>query len=75
MIIAKNHRRKIACHSLFVGNMQYAMMVVHLQDGFVSYISYLDGEEPSTEWLPGTIRIERDTNGRWIASYRGNRLC
>lgn len=50
------------------------MMVLHLQDGFVSFVCYLDGEEASTEWLSGTITLCRDSYGRWVASWQGHRL-
>lgn len=50
------------------------MMVIHLEDGFVTYITYLEGEEPSTEWLTGTIVVDKDLHGRLVATYRGQRL-
>ena len=68
------HKRKIACHNVLVGKRYYAMMVIHLEDGFVTYITYLEGEEPSTEWLTGTIVVDRDLHDRLVATYRGQRL-
>ena len=49
------------------------MMVIHLEDGFVTYISYLEGEAPSTEWLSGGIVVDRDGHGGLVATYRGQR--
>lgn len=67
-------RRKIACHCVSICGRNYSMMVLHLQDGFVSFVSYLDGEEASTEWLSGTITLCRDSYGRWVAFWQGGRL-
>lgn len=47
--------------------------VVELEDRTVSHVSRLDGEQPFTEWLGGTIAIKRSADGTLVA-YKDGRL-
>jgi hypothetical protein len=50
------------------------MSVVELEDGIVTRYYPLDGEQPQTEWLSGTICIRRDAQGQIKAFYEEKEL-
>ena len=48
--------------------------VVELENRRVSKVSRLDGEQPFTEWLGGTISIKRSADGTLVAYKDGRQL-
>lgn len=67
--------KKIACHQILLpdGSSQ-TLSVVEIQSGVVKHLHHLNGEEPSTEWLTGSVRIEYDEQGLLRAFYQGKML-
>ncbi|WP_155808488.1 hypothetical protein [Xylanibacter brevis] len=67
--------KKIACHQIvFEDHSIQSMAVVELEDGFVTRCYPLEGEQPQTEWLSGTIKLQRDNQGLMKAFYNGKEL-
>lgn len=54
---------RIAAHEIVTPQGKLTLGVVELENGVVKGWRSLDGEEPSTEWLGGTIRLAADCEG------------
>ena len=67
--MTKEHFRRIAANEVLVDNLLMRQCVVELIDDRVVNYSCFKEELPMTEWLGGTIVLERDSNG--ILRYRG----
>ena len=67
--------RRIACHTLLTDQGQtLPMQVVEIASGSVCGYYRLQEELPHTEWLPGTVALQRSAVGLLHAYYDGKRL-
>ncbi|NPD92207.1 hypothetical protein HPS56_07585 [Prevotella sp. PMUR] len=56
--------RRFAAHEIVDGDCIYRLGVVETDDGIVSDIYPLDGEQPFTEWVGGTLTIIEENGKR-----------
>lgn len=71
----ENHFRKVAAHRILLPNGHIVLFsVVFIRGEHVIGIQPLKSEQAATEWLPGTIHINTDSQNIPYASYKGTRL-
>ena len=67
--------RQIASNRLVTTNgSNLTLYVVRLSNGYVTDLFPLQEEISQTEWLPGTISLHKDDDGRVRAYYQGKLL-
>lgn len=67
-------KRRIAAHRIVNEQHTIELGLVELTDGWVSDCYPLVEELAHTEWMSGTIYIRKNSNGKYYAYYKGQRL-
>lgn len=66
--------RRVAAHTIVTDHETVEMGVVQIEDGVVVGYATLVSEQPSTEWIGGTITLKADADGRLRAYHNGKIL-
>lgn len=66
--------RRIAANRIIASDKQFSQYVIEIKDGIVIDCYPLHEELPFTEWLGGTILLEKDKDGNMRASKDGKIL-
>ena len=67
-------KRLVAANRIITADSKVVSLgVVEIENRSVSRVSRLDGEQPFTEWIGGTIAIKRSADGT-LAAYKEGRL-
>lgn len=67
-------KRRLAFNRVLADGKTYCPGVVEIDGGVVTACYQLNGEQPMTEWLGGTVKIVTDGDGRHVVATDGTSL-
>lgn len=65
--------RRVAANEVLVGNERLTLCVVEIESAVVTDYYQFCEEQPSTEWLGGTIILKKDGKG-CLRAYKNEKL-